>query len=57
MSMKICEEDHEAVIYEDYNYRIKKKKQCPVCIALVRNAVLLEELEELQKQIDAKEKE
>ena len=57
MSMKICEEDHEAVIYEDYNYRIKKKKQCPVCIALVRNAVLLEELEELQKQIDAKEEE
>jgi len=57
MSMKICEEDHEAVIYEDYDYRIKKKNQCPVCTALVRNAVLQEEFDELQKQIDAKEEE
>ncbi len=47
MSMTICEDRHEPVVYEDYDYRTKKANPCPVCEVLDREAVLQEEKDTL----------
>lgn len=50
MSMTICEDRHEPVVYEDYDYRTKKRNPCPVCEVLDREAVLEERIEELEEE-------
>ncbi len=51
MSMTICEDRHEAVVYENYNYRTIKRNPCPVCEALDREAILQEQVDELEKRL------
>lgn len=50
MSMTICEDRHEPVIYEDYDFRTRKVRPCPVCEVLDREAILEEELKELKEE-------
>ncbi len=54
MSMTICEDRHEPVVYEDWDYRTKHKNPCPVCEVLDREAVLEERVEELEKELQVK---
>ena len=50
MSMTMCEDRHDPVVYTGYDHRNVHHK-CPVCEALNRVAELEEEIEELKEQI------
>lgn len=56
MSMTICEDRHEPVVYTDYDHRNQHHK-CPVCEALDKVAELKEDLDSLVKRVSDLESE
>ena len=51
MSMVICKDRHEPIVYEDWNMYSKRKAPCPVCEVLDREAVLEEDISILRGQV------
>lgn len=52
MSMAICEERHEAVVYEDWNFRSGKRSPCPVCEVLDRESVLEDRIQAAEDEME-----
>lgn len=50
MSITICEENHDAVVYNDYSYYNKFHK-CPVCEALRQVVEFKKENSDLRKKL------
>ena len=51
MSMQLCEDRHEPVVYTKYDHRNKLHK-CPVCEALDKIAQLEEEVDNLNMVVN-----